>query len=34
MGNNSEHVRFETEKGNCLLYEPNALDRWMGKNIR
>ena len=30
----SEYVRFETEQGGVLLYEPSALDRWIGMSIR
>ena len=30
----ARYVRFETENGLALLYEPGPLDRWIGKNIR
>ena len=30
----SEHVRFETQQGLGLLYEPSHLDKWIGKPIR
>ena len=30
----AEYVRFETEQGGVLLYEPSALDRWIGRSIR
>ena len=30
----SEYVRFETEQGGVLLYEPSALDKWIGMSIR
>ena len=29
----SEYVRFETEGGLALLYEPNPLDRWIDRKI-
>ena len=30
----SEYVRFETEQGAMLLYEPSALDKWIGMCLR
>ncbi|OLP89202.1 hypothetical protein AK812_SmicGene29370 [Symbiodinium microadriaticum] len=30
----SEYVRFETEEGMALLYDPSPLDKWIGKSYR